>query len=71
MELVPVEAAGVAVPSYEFLSRQVLRHHKRLTPEFTRSVQVLEYLLLSFFEHSINPEKLKEMERLINEGLTL
>ena len=59
-------AIGLASAGYAFLIECLFKRNKEITPEFTRSIELLEHLLFSFIEHAMDPEMLSEMKDLVD-----
>jgi len=59
-------AMDVAMVGYTFLIKCLYERHAEINPEFTRAVDLLEHLLLSFLEHSMSTEMLRDMGRLVD-----
>lgn len=65
LDRTPPAGINVALVGYGFLIEQLAKQHNEVMPKFTRAVDMLEHLLTSFIEHSIDLNMLNDMEKLV------
>jgi len=65
LELIELSAHPVGIAGYEFIKLNIQKMYgdSRVTPQMTRSAEMLEYLLLSFINHSTDQVALRGMEK--------